>query len=107
MYSYNLATHVYKELNVTYGEVAQALKQLGYRDESNQAYFRFVNDTYESELLLPVRPLDTFFVKANTVGFSNLLFMQGVIKDPDNLVKLIEKNRVPVPVKRKKGELAA
>lgn len=93
MYSYNLATHVYKEMNVTYGEVAQALEQLGYRNESNLEYFKFINEKYQSEIILPASPLESDFVKANTVGFSNLLFMQGVIKDPDNLVKIIEKNR--------------
>lgn len=100
MYSYNLATSVYKELTVTYGEVAQALKQLGYQDESTNEYFKFVNNAFSSEILLPARPLETLFVKANTVGFSNLLFMQGVIKEPNKLVKLIEKNRTPVKIKR-------
>lgn len=94
MSNYNLATHVYKEMEVTYGEIAQSLKQLGYRDESTSQHFRFVNDAYKSEFLLPTRPLDTLFVKANTVSFSNLLFMQGVVKNPDKLVKLIEKNRL-------------
>lgn len=95
MYSYNLATRVYKELNVTYAEVAQALKQLGFQDESTTELFRFVNEAHQSEVKLPARPLDATFMKANTVGFSNLLYMQGVIKEPDRLVKLIEKNRSP------------
>jgi hypothetical protein len=94
MNNYNLATHVYKEMEVTYGEMAQALKQLGYQDESTSKHFRFVNDAYKSEFLLPARPLETKFVKANTVSFSNLLFMQGVVKNPEKLVKMIEKNRL-------------
>lgn len=94
MNNYNLATHVYKEMEVTYGEIAQALKQLGYQDESTTQHFRFVNDAFKSELLLPAKPLDAKFVKANTVSFSNLLFMQGVFKNPNKLVKLIEKNRL-------------
>jgi hypothetical protein len=94
MNNYNLATHVYKEMEVTYGEIAQALKQLGYKDESTSKHFRFVNDAFKSEFLLPTRPLESKFVKANTVSFSNLLFMQGVVKNPDKLVKIIEKNRL-------------
>ncbi len=94
MYSYNLATHVYKEMNVTYGEVAQVLEQLGYRNVSTTEHFKFINEPYKSEIALPACPSNTLFVKANTVGFSNLLFMQGVIKDPNNLVKMIEKNRI-------------
>jgi hypothetical protein len=106
MYSYNLATSVYKELAVTYGEVAQALTQLGFQDESDNDYFKFVNKAFASEILLPARPLDTLFVKANTVGFSNLLFMQGIIKEPDKLVKLIEKNRAPAKSKKQQPVLA-
>jgi hypothetical protein len=94
MNNYNLATHVYKEMEVTYGEIAQALKQLGYQDESTAQNFRFINEAYKSEFLLPARPLESKFVKANTVSFSNLLFMQGVVKNPDKLVKIIEKNRL-------------
>ena len=94
MYSYNLATHVYKEMDVTYGEVAEALTQLGFKDESNSEYFLFSSEALKSEVRLPYRALDALFAKINTLGFSNILFMQGIIKHPDNLVKLIEKNRV-------------
>ena len=89
---YNLATHVYKEAEVTYGEVAEALTQLGFRDESTQEYFLFSHE--KSEIRLPFRATDALFAKINTLGFSNILFMQGIIKHPDNLVKMIEKNRL-------------
>ena len=95
MYSYNLATHVYKEMDVTYGEVATALIQLGFKDKSTQESFLLVNETTKSEVRLPYRSMDALFPKINTLGFSNILFMQGIIKHPDNLVKMIEKNRLP------------
>ena len=90
MYNYNLASHVYKEMDVTYGEVAQVLTQLGFRDESTQEQFLFVKEATKSEVRLPYRPMDSLFAKINTLGFSNILFMQGIIKHPDNLVKMIE-----------------
>ncbi len=100
MYSYNLATNVYKELEVTYGEVAHALTQLGFKDESTQELFLFVREARKSEVRLPYRPLDTVFAKINTLGFSNILFMQGIIKHPDQLVKMIEKNRLAAQSKK-------
>ena len=39
MYSYNLATNVYKEMDVTYGEMAHTLTQLGFKDESTPELF--------------------------------------------------------------------
>jgi hypothetical protein len=100
MYSYNLATNVYKETEVTYGEVAQALIQLGFNDESTPELFLFVREARKIEVRLPFRPDDTVFAKINTLGFSNILFMQGIIKHPDNLVKMIVKNRLPMSAKR-------
>ena len=94
MHSYNLATHVYKEIDVTYGEVAEALGQLGFIDKSTQDYFLLVNESTKSEVRLPYRPKDALFPKINSLGFSNILFMQGIIKHPDNLIKMIEKNRL-------------
>ena len=100
MYSYNLSTNVYKEMDVTYGEMAQALSQLGFKDESTPDLFLFVREPKKQEVRLPYRPADTLFAKINTLGFSNILFMQGIIKHPDNLVKMIEKNRLPIKSKK-------
>jgi hypothetical protein len=100
MYSYNLATNVYKEMDVTYGEMAQALTQLGFKDESTSELFLFVREARKVEVRLPYRPEDTLFAKINTLGFSNILFMQGIIKHPDNLVKMIEKKRSSMKVKK-------
>jgi hypothetical protein len=100
MYSYNLATNVYKEMDVTYGEVAQALTQLGFKDESTPELFLFVREARKVEVRLPYRPDDTLFAKINTLGFSNILFMQGIIKHPDKLVKMIEKNRSSIKIRK-------
>lgn len=78
----------------TYAEVAEALKKLGFQDMSTPKHFRLVHNAYNSEVKLPARPLDTLFSKVNLAGFSYQLYMQGVIKDYDDLAKLVEKNRL-------------
>ena len=100
MYSYNLATNVYKEMDITYGEMAEALTQLGFKDESTSELFLFVREARKVEVRLPFRPQETVFAKINTLGFSNILFMQGILKHPDNVVKMIEKNRLPISSKK-------
>jgi hypothetical protein len=87
-------THVYKEITPTYQEVAQALMQLGYKEETNSMFFLFVNEEHQSEVKLPYQSYETPFMKANLAGFSYLLYMQGVIKNQDKLAKMIEKNRL-------------
>jgi hypothetical protein len=96
-------TRVYKEISPTYQEVAEALTQLGFREETNSEFFLFVNDKHKSEVKLPARPYDAPFLKANLAGFSYLLFMQGVIKDTDDLAKLIEKNRSPIRTRKRES----
>ena len=85
---------------VKYGEIGQALTQLGFKDEPTPELFLSVRETRKVEVRLPYRPDETRFAKINTLGISNILFMQGIIKHPDNLVKMIVKNRLPMKAKR-------
>ncbi len=85
--------HVYKEIVVNYGEVAEALKKLGFQDISTSKHFRLVNSAHNSEVKLPARPSDAIFSKVNLAGYSYQLYMQGVIEEYDDLAKLVEKNR--------------
>ena len=91
---YQFATHVYNELSATYGEVAEALLQMHYQDASDEQFFLFTNTRYDAEIRLPARPLDAPFFKANLMAFSNIMYMKGIIKHPDDFVKRIEKNQV-------------
>jgi signal recognition particle subunit SEC65 len=84
---------VYKEMNITYSEFAQALIQLGFQNQSDATYFRFVNSTHNSRVLLKSNPENTTLFKAIISGYSYQFFMQGVIDDFDDLAKLVEKNR--------------
>jgi predicted DNA binding CopG/RHH family protein len=86
--------HVYKEIVANYGEIAEALKKLGFQDVSTSKHFKFIHTAHNSEVKLPARPLDAVFAKANLAGYSYQLYMQGVIEEYDDLAKLIEKNRL-------------
>ena len=70
----------YNDISATYGEVALALKNLGFIDVSTSEHFRFVNEKEKSEIKLPARPLDDPFSKSNMIGYSYILYMQGIIK---------------------------
>jgi hypothetical protein len=83
----------YNEIAASYGEVASALTKLGFVDASTSELFRFVHEQHNSDIKLPARPLETPFSKANMIGYSYILYMQGVIKHRDDLAKRIEKNR--------------
>jgi hypothetical protein len=91
---------VYNDMSATYGEVAWALKKLGFVDASTSEHFRFVNEKHKSDIRLPARPLETTFSKANMIGYSYILYMQGVIKNRDDFAKRIEKNRLAAKPKR-------
>lgn len=91
---------VYNDITATYGEVAQALKKLGFQDASTSEYFLFVNEKHKSEIKLPANPQDTPFLKGNLLGYSYILYMQGVIKHRDDLAKRIEKNRLTAKPKK-------
>ena len=98
---YQLATSVYKELSATYGEVADALLQMKYINESDEQYFLFTNAQYKAEIRLPAQPLDKPFFKANLMAFSNIMYMKGMIKHPDDFAKRIEKNRLKASKQKK------
>jgi hypothetical protein len=85
---------VYKEMVITYGELATALMQLGYKNESDSDHFKYVNKKHDSVILLRANPANRTLFKAIISGFSYQLYMQGVIDDCDDLAKLVEKNRM-------------
>jgi predicted RNA binding protein YcfA (HicA-like mRNA interferase family) len=82
------------EVPVTYGEMIEVLTKLGYSQEFDGKNNRYVNDRYESVVLLPVRPSDTILEKVYLALYSSHLYQQGVIKEEDNLIQMIQKNRV-------------
>ncbi len=82
------------EVPVTYGEMIEVLTKLGYSQEFDGKNHRFVNVKYKSILLLPARPLDEILEKIYVAIASNHLYMQGVIKEEETLIHMIQKNRL-------------
>ena len=85
---------IISEVPVTYGEMIEVLTKLGYIQEFDGKNNRYVNIKYQSILLLPVRPLDEILEKIYVAIASNHLYMQGVIKEKESLIYMIQKNRV-------------
>jgi hypothetical protein len=85
---------IYKNTDVTNREMLEALKKLGYTEvEGDPRDYRMENKAADSYVVMPRRPLDENIIKAFTATFSNLLYMQGVIEDFDDLVKMVLKER--------------
>ena len=86
---------------VTYGELAHALTQLGFEDDSTTEYFQYVNEKEKSVVLLKNKPENEFVAKINLAGCSYQLYFQGVLKHTEDLAKRIEKNRMPKKTKKR------
>ena len=84
---------VYKDMTITYGEFFEALKQLGFKDESTSEQFRFKKKTLASMITMPIRPLKDVMWTPNFFNYSQSLFLREDIENPDDLAKMIEKNR--------------
>ncbi len=85
---------IYKNTDVTNREMLEALKKLGYTEVTGDLHdYRMENKTADSYVVMPRRPLDENIIKAFTATFSNLLYMQGIIDDYDDLVKMVLKER--------------
>lgn len=92
---------VYKETQITNGEMLNALQTLGFKEVNGDPRdYRMENTEYELHISIPRRPLDENILKAFTASTSHLLSEFGVIEDFDDLVKMILKERA----KRKKVE---
>ena len=84
---------IFVEVSVTNQELMKVLMQIGFRNESSEEDYRFVNDKYNSIVVLPVRPLDEAVQRMYLASYSYQLYLQGVIRDEENLVKKVLQNR--------------
>ena len=91
---------IIKQVPITYGELIDVLTKLGYHKEFDGKNNRFINEKYKSFVVLPVRALDEMVEKIYVAAFSYQLYMQGVIREEENLVKKVQQNRL------KKGKLS-
>jgi predicted RNA binding protein YcfA (HicA-like mRNA interferase family) len=84
---------IFVEVSVTNNEFIKVLTQLGYRSELTEERYCFVNDKYDSIVVVPAHPLDEPVQRIYVANYSYQLYMQGVIKDEESLVKMVQKNR--------------
>jgi hypothetical protein len=89
------------EVPVTYGEMIEILTKLGYSQEFDGKANRYVNEKHKSMVLLPVGAPNDILDKLHVAIASYRLYMQGVIKEEESLIHMIQKNRL------KKGKKAA
>ena len=87
---------IFVKESITNRELIKVLIQIGFRDESTKERFRFVNDKYNSEITLFARPLDEVVQRIDIAEYSYQLYMQGVIKNEEDIVKKVLKNRAKV-----------
>lgn len=87
------APEIVRDAIVTNNELIKVLTQMGFRNESTEERYRFVNDKYNSIVHLPPRPLDEVVKNQFLAIYSYQLYMQGVIRDEENLVKKVLQNR--------------
>ena len=89
----------FKKSSVTYGEMIDVLKNLGYHSESDDKDHRFTNKEHNSIVVLAVCPPDEMLEKVYLETYSRLLYLQGIIEKEDGIQRIIEKKRLK---KRKK-----
>ena len=85
---------IYIEVPVNYEEMIAVLTKLGYHQEFDGKHNRFVNEKHKSIVVLPARPLDETVERIDVAATSYRLYLQGVIKEEENLVRMIQKNRL-------------
>ena len=86
--------NLFVEVSVTYGEMIEVLTKLGYHQEFDGKNNRFINEKHKSFVVLPVRPLDETLERMYVAAYSSRLYLQGVIKNEESLVRTIMKNRL-------------
>ncbi len=104
---------VYKNLNITFGELDAAMQSLNFKKRLERTKYSFKEEFFGKKIWIAVffneqsdrfyrltqQPANELVPKHEIVKISDQLYQLGFIKDYDDLAKLIEKNRVRVPEK--------
>ena len=72
----------------------EVLEKLGYRPEFDGKHNRYINEKYDSWVTLAIRPNDDALDRMLFDTYSRRLYYQGVIKEENTLMLMIEKNRL-------------
>ena len=86
--------NLFVKVSVTYGEMIEVLAKLGYQQDFDGKNNRFTKQKHKSFVVLPVRPLDEILERMYVAAYSSRLYLQGVIKEEESLVRMIQKNRL-------------
>jgi hypothetical protein len=87
-----VAPSIINEVVVTNDALISVLTQLGYRNETNEERYHFINDKHKSIVDFPLRPLEDVVQKEYLAIYSYQLYMQGVIKEEESLLRKIQQN---------------
>jgi hypothetical protein len=91
-----------KNLNATNGEFINVLKRLGYHDVTkNEKMLQFRHERFDSVVQIAALPTSDKILKAVLASYSSLLFWQGIIKDEQEIVRMIEQDRKETTQKAK------
>ena len=94
---------IFVEVPVTYGEMIEVLTKLGYHQEFDGKNNRYVHEKEDSFLLLPVNSPDEILERAYVAVYSSRLYLQGIIKQEESLIHMIQKNREKTSKKQAKN----
>ena len=93
-------SNIYSGVTITNAEFIQVLTKLHYRKDSVDNHYRFVNEKYNSIVILPIRPLEEAVQKVHLAAYTFRLYLQGVIKEEEEILKMVEKNRLKLKEKQ-------
>ncbi len=87
---------IYKNLQVTYGELEMALLRLHYEKRPKPPFhYAFVNAQHDSVVLLPMSiSADKIVPRIHFAATSDIMEGKGVIAHKDDLAKMIEQERL-------------
>lgn len=85
---------IISQVPITYGEFIEVLTKMGFHKEFDGKNNRFINEKYKSLVVLPVRPNDEILEKVYVAQASFQLYMQGAIRQEENIIKKVQQNRL-------------
>ena len=87
-------SRIYLDVPVTYAEMIEVLTKLGYQPEFDGKHNRYTHEKYKSMVLMPVNNLSQTMEAAEVAAYSSRLYLQGALKEEENLIRKIQKNRL-------------
>jgi hypothetical protein len=89
-----LILRVYKDADVTVGEMLEVLNGLGFEEiPSDPKEYLLENKAFNIKFHLPRKSSEIYVLKGYTAMFSQRLVDHGVLNDFDDLVKMVLKER--------------